>query len=86
MKEEGTSHWQSPNRGATNESGFTALPAAYRTEHGKFFNLGLAGYFRSANEHWIYQSHVYWLYYDYNEIRSLGSNKENGYSVRCVKD
>ncbi len=30
MKETGTTHWNSPNTGATNESGFTALPAAIR--------------------------------------------------------
>jgi uncharacterized protein (TIGR02145 family) len=32
MKETGTSHWKSPNTGATNESGFNALPAGKRTE------------------------------------------------------
>jgi uncharacterized protein (TIGR02145 family) len=32
MKEVGTAHWKSPNTGATNESGFTALPAGKRTE------------------------------------------------------
>ncbi len=26
MKEEGTTHWSSPNGGATNESGFSGLP------------------------------------------------------------
>jgi len=30
MKEEGLDHWNSPNTGATNESGFTGLPAGYR--------------------------------------------------------
>jgi uncharacterized protein (TIGR02145 family) len=29
LKETGTSHWQSPNDGATNESGFTAIPGGY---------------------------------------------------------
>jgi len=30
MKETGTAHWTSPNIGATNETGFTALPGGYR--------------------------------------------------------
>ncbi len=32
MKESGTSHWLDPNEGATNESGFTALPAGFTQE------------------------------------------------------
>ena len=30
LKETGTSHWLSPNTGATNETGFTGLPTGYR--------------------------------------------------------
>jgi hypothetical protein len=36
LKETGTSHWESPNTGATNESGFTALPSGYRNFAGAF--------------------------------------------------
>ena len=31
MKEKGIEHWKSPNEGATNETGFTALPGGYRS-------------------------------------------------------
>lgn len=31
LKESGTDHWQSPNFGATNETGFTALPGGYHS-------------------------------------------------------
>ena len=37
MKEAGTAHWNSPNTGATNESGFTGLPGGLRTVSGTFF-------------------------------------------------
>jgi uncharacterized protein (TIGR02145 family) len=39
LKEAGTVHWQSPNTGATNESGFTALPGGYRFIFGSFLNI-----------------------------------------------
>jgi uncharacterized protein (TIGR02145 family) len=45
MKTEGTTYWNSPNVGATNESGFTVLPSGFReiSEKFKFFCLGSHG-------------------------------------------
>jgi len=31
LRETGTTHWLSPNEGATNETGFTAVPGGYRS-------------------------------------------------------
>ncbi|MQY77964.1 MAG: hypothetical protein GH151_02030 [Bacteroidetes bacterium] len=39
MKETGTTHWPSPNTGATNESGFSALPGCYRNYTGFFGSI-----------------------------------------------
>lgn len=39
MKETGTKHWDSPNTGATNESGFSALPGGYRNYTGFFSSI-----------------------------------------------
>ena len=36
LKEIGTTHWTSPNTGATNENGFTALPGGDRLLNGVF--------------------------------------------------
>jgi len=47
LKETGTTHWYSPNTGATNESGFTALPGGYRVSGG-FSSLGFGAYFWSS--------------------------------------
>ena len=41
MKEPGTAHWQAPNAGATNLSGFSALPGGRRYIDGSFDSLGL---------------------------------------------
>jgi uncharacterized protein (TIGR02145 family) len=39
LKETGTIHWKSSNDGATNESGFTALPGGIRNLYGNFVNI-----------------------------------------------
>ncbi|MFC1562338.1 FISUMP domain-containing protein, partial [candidate division KSB1 bacterium] len=51
LKETGTSHWGSPNAGATNESGFTALPGGYRSiSTGTFLNFYHIAIFWSSTE------------------------------------
>src|SRR5574344_393885 len=50
LKETGTTHWNSPNTGATNETGFTALPGGYRNFSGTFLDIGNYGYWWSATE------------------------------------
>jgi uncharacterized protein (TIGR02145 family) len=83
MKSTGTSRWDSPNFGATNESGFAGLPGNTRYNNiGIFGDLGSFGFWWSAEEGW------------YNVLESrneqlrtaFADNKESGYSVRCLKD
>ena len=50
LKETGITHWKSPNNGATNESGFTALPGGYRYGSGTFFDIGSTGNWWSSTE------------------------------------
>lgn len=50
LKEIGTTHWKSPNTGATNLSGFTAVPGGCRTYDGTFYSIGTSAYFWSATE------------------------------------
>jgi uncharacterized protein (TIGR02145 family) len=87
LKEIGTTHWESPNTGATNESGFTALPSGYRSFNGiTFDNLGLLSYWWSNIEADVNNSSVwYTLYSSSSMVSSIGKNK-NGYSVRCLRD
>jgi uncharacterized protein (TIGR02145 family) len=87
MKETGTIHWQSPNSGANNESGFTALPGGYCLfSDGDFYLKSTEGDWWSSTE----QSDDYaWLRYmnktGTSSPRAYG-NKKFGFSVRCIKD
>jgi len=87
LKEAGTTHWPPPNTGATNESGFSALPGGLRfNAGGVFINLGSNGYFWSATE---YDNSTTWSRslsdYDAHVYRE-NRDKEFGQSVRCLKD
>ncbi|NQV01160.1 MAG: hypothetical protein HQ542_00810, partial [Bacteroidia bacterium] len=85
LKETGTTHWQSPNTGATNSSGFTALPGGYRFIHGSFYHLTSNAYFWSSSE--IGSSAFY--RYLYNNFPFVCRNTyilTFGLSARCVRD
>jgi len=87
MKETGTSHWSSPNTGATNESGFTGLPGGYRMyNNGGFYDLGTYGVWWTADEYNSTFSLEYFLYKESSELGTSHSVKSYGYSVRCIKD
>jgi len=86
LKETGTIHWLTPNLGATNESGFTALPGGFRNQGGGFFNLTATGHWWSTT---IYSSSSAWYHFlDYNgnAVFKNAVSWELGYSVRCIKD
>ena len=87
LKESSTIHWASPNTGATNEAGFTALPSGQREGfYGTFEWITIYFYSWSSTE--VSSSNAWFML--------LGSNFENmaigiydkifGYSVRCIKD
>lgn len=86
MKETDTTHWFSPNEGATNSSGFTALPGGYGIDYDTFFNLGNIGYFWSSTLNDASTSWSRLLFSSYVTVFKLNMNKSYGHSVRCVKD
>ena len=80
-----TSGWNSSGNG-TDAFSFSALPAGYRYDDGRYFSEGYRAYFWSSTEN--YSECAYNLYLGYN-YDSAGLNyyiKYSGYSVRCVKD
>ena len=84
LKEIGTTHWQSPNTGATNVAGFTALPGGYRSSSGTFSYVGGLGYWWSATEYST--THAYYRSILYSDVGREDGVKEVGFSVRCVRD
>ena len=86
LKETGTTHWQSPNIGATNETGFTALPGGIRNYNGSFDYIGSHGYWWSATESGAASAWLRFMGFSYSYVFSYGANKELGFSVRCVRD
>ncbi|HDP74539.1 MAG TPA: PKD domain-containing protein, partial [Bacteroidales bacterium] len=86
LKETGTTHWNSPNAGATNETGFTALPGSYRINSGTFSNIGNYGYWWSASELSTDIAWTRYMYYNGSYVGRSNLDKEFGFSVRCVRD
>jgi uncharacterized protein (TIGR02145 family) len=88
MKSTGTQYWESPNTGATNESGFSGLPGGYRgTEisDSQFGALGTYCNWWTTTEHVSY-AWVHYLYYNNNQAAWYNSILGRGHSVRCVKN
>ena len=89
LKEAGTSHWEPPNFGATNESGFTCLPA------GMVSGGGYAAYFQwlhSYAELWTctgsdtHNDWMKWLWSNMTAVSGSYRSKVDGLAVRCIKN
>ena len=86
MKATGTELWDSPNAGATNESGFSALPSGYRHPNGIFYDKYRITGFWSSSE--TSNNYAYYRTLKYNSSIIFRENyyKKYGFSIRCVKD
>ncbi|MBK7629085.1 MAG: fibrobacter succinogenes major paralogous domain-containing protein [Bacteroidales bacterium] len=86
LKETGTTHWATPNNGATNETGFTALPGGARYGNGLFGGTGTYGDWWSSKEFSVINSYFINMYNDLIGLYAGNDDKRNGFSVRCLKD
>lgn len=84
LKEVGTTHWDSPNAGATNETGFTALPAGY--VNSSFNKIRKEAYWWTTSESGSTSALTRLIQYDTGNIYRIAYGKQIGFSVRCVKD
>ncbi len=84
LKEAGTEHWWAPN-GASNSSGYTALPGGQHQSNG-FAQLGRYSRLWSSTEHDVDKSFFLSLMNTSDTIVNTYTQKTFGASVRCLKD
>ena len=88
--EAGTGLWYLGNTGATNETGFTALPGGIWWYDGTFYHIGIYGHWWSSTE----SSNEYSTISAWRRVMPCYDSyvdrdyhfKGNGLSVRCVRD
>lgn len=89
LKESGTAHWAAPNSGATNSSGFTALPGGLRGIDAIYTSITESGYWWSTSPSSGHNGdYLYLLPLHFNDtfIGFMHSQKSIGISIRCLKD
>jgi uncharacterized protein (TIGR02145 family) len=79
--------WNSPNTGATNNSGFSALPGGYRNSNGNFITLGNFTNIWSSSESNSNVAFYFNLFYNGSNLgRDTCIKNTGGFSIRCLKD
>jgi uncharacterized protein (TIGR02145 family) len=86
LKEKGLTNWRTPNAGANNSSGFTALPGGIRSSDGSFNNIGALGYWLTSTSYDLNNAWYRLMSCNDSTVIRGSFSKYYGYSVRCVKD
>lgn len=87
MKSTGNTYWAATNQNATNESGFSALPAGTRNYNGKFNAIReQVFYWSSTNNNSPQYTFYRYMIYNFDQVFRGNSTTEDGMSVRCIKD
>jgi len=83
----GTGLWNAPNTGASNTSGFSALPGGFITALGVSNNSVLNAYFWTSTEVNSTTGYGRTFYHDPGSvIQTANFGKRSGMSVRCIRD
>jgi uncharacterized protein (TIGR02145 family) len=86
LKEAGMLNWISPNVGATNETGFSALPGGGRDGDGTFNSLGGSGTWWTVSEGDATHAWYRFMIFGSSIVFRDYYYKSDGFSVRCVRD
>lgn len=80
--------WDSPNEGATNRSGFSALPGGMRTDNdaAEFLYTGEKAVFWGASQSGPSNADAFYIYADQSSLDNYDYSKTLGASVRCIRN
>jgi uncharacterized protein (TIGR02145 family) len=80
------SEWASPNTGATDESGFAALPGGMRELSGAFTGVGNYSDWWTSAESGGESARYLGMRYNGSDVGIFNSPKNTGHYVRCLKN
>ncbi len=86
LKETGTLNWLSPNTGATNSTGFTAVPGGFRIYSGKSEMFGAFGVWWTSTPADDFSALNCGMFNDNAGALISANRKANGCSIRCIRD
>ena len=80
--------WDSPNEGATNSSGFSALPGGMRADNDAalFLSKGEQAVFWCSTQTGPGNADAFYLYADQDYLEDYDYSKTLGASVRCIRN
>lgn len=74
------------DQASNNSSGFTALPGGNRNREGAYNAIGNNGYWRSSSQISSTNAYFWFLCYNGSDLNKIGTNKQSGFSIRCLRD
>lgn len=88
MKETGTTYWNSPNTGATNEVGFNGKGSGVRSSNGLFELLLNSTYFWTTTPSYdpLTMGTCYWLFYNDDSLSFQNIAIKTANAIRLIKD
>ena len=88
LKDTNTEFWNSPNEGATNETGFSARGTGNYNDNGLVYQVNYGAYFWTATESSTstLNQYVFRVFSDGTYFASYPLDKLSGSTIRCVKN
>jgi uncharacterized protein (TIGR02145 family) len=86
LKKTGLDFWESPNLGASNDSGFSGMPSGLRYPDGRFLSLGRSAFFWTSSWFSISEAYGRVIVFSREGVSRGVYRKDFGLSVRCILD